>query len=210
MKTRFLLFGLCVCAGLNSWLSLPLPALGAEPAAGRDALTVIHARKSVRHYLPQEISSEQLTALMKAGMAAPTAADKRPWAFVAVTDPAQRQALAQAMPYGKMLAQAGGAIAVCGIPSKSLPGKQSEFWVQDCSAASENILLAAEAMGLGGVWIGVYPDAKRVEAVRKALSLPKTVVPLNIISLGYPTGEEQPKDKYDPAAIHWNRWGGAR
>jgi nitroreductase len=206
MKTKWIFYCLCLCAGLSAWPA----SVRLAGAADRDALTVIHARKSVRTYLPHPISEELLTTLMKAGMAAPTAADKRPWAFVAVTDPAQRQALAQALPYGKMLSQAGGAIVVCGFPGKSMPGKESEYWIQDCSAASENILLAAEALGLGGVWVGVYPVASRVEAVREVLSLPKSAMPLNVISLGYPSGTEQPKDKYDPTAIHWNKWGGAQ
>lgn len=202
MNPKGMLLCACLCAGLNAWT----PALSAD----RDTLSVIHARKSVRNYADKPVSQDLLITLVKAGMAAPTAADKRPWAFVAVTDRAQRLALAEALPYGKMLTQAGGAIVVCGIPSRSMPGKESEYWIQDCSAASENILLAAEALGLGGVWVGVHPVAGRVAAVRKVLSLPMSVVPLNVLSLGYPTGMEKPKDKYDPSAIHWNRWGGAQ
>ncbi|MEW6517615.1 MAG: nitroreductase family protein [candidate division FCPU426 bacterium] len=197
---------LIVISGLLAFSLGAAAAAAEQPAAARGALDIIHARKSVRHYLPQPVSEELLTTLMKAGMAAPTAADKRPWAFVAVTDPARRRSLAQALPYGKMLEQAGGAIVVCGLPKQSMPGKESEYWIQDCSAASENILLACEALGLGAVWVGVHPVPARVEAVRRALSLPASVVPLNVISLGYPAGVEKPKDKFDPAAIHWNQW----
>jgi len=181
-------------------------AAGPESAGGRDALAVIHSRKSVRHYIDMPVSREQLEVLMKAGMAAPTAADKRPWVFVAVSDRKQLETLAKALPFGKMLTQAGAAIIVGGQPSKSLPGKASQFWIQDCSAASENILLAAEAIGLGAVWIGVFPDEARVQAVRKALGIPANVVPLNVLSIGYPAGDEKPKNKFEPSRIHWERW----
>ena len=116
-----------------------------------DALTVIHNRKSVRTYLDKPVTKEQIEILLRAGMAAPTAADKRPWVFVAVTDRAVLDKLSNTSQYSKMLTKAGAAIIVCGDTRKGL---KSDVWVQDCSAASENILLAAEAIGLGAVWCG--------------------------------------------------------
>lgn len=190
--------------------SLPAPlvaALAGQASEGENpVLKNIHQRKSVRHYLDQPVPREKIELLLKAGMAAPTAADRRPWAFVAVTDQAQLRALAAALPFGKMLNQAGAAVAVCGLPKKSLAGKESEYWIQDCSAASENILLAAESLGLGAVWLGVHPVADRVAAVRKALGIPAEAVPLNVISIGVPAGGEQPKNKFNPANIHWEKW----
>ena len=168
-----------------------------------DALTVIHRRKSVRKYLDKPVSREQLTVLMKAGMAAPTAADKRPWAFVAVTERAVLDSLAESSPTGKMLRQAAAAIVVCGDTRRAL---NSNVWTQDCSAASQNILLAAEAIGLGAVWIGIYPEYFKYNHVRRTLGIPMEVIPLNIISIGWPTGAEKPKQKFDPDNIHWNMW----
>ena len=168
-----------------------------------DALTVIHRRKSVRKYLDKPVSREQLTVLMKAGMAAPTAADKRPWAFVAVTERAVLDSLAESSPTGKMLRQAAAAIVVCGDTRRAL---NSNVWTQDCSAASQNILLAAEAIGLGAVWIGIYPEYFKYNHVRRTLGIPMEVIPLNIISIGWPTGAEKPKQKFDPDNIHWNKW----
>jgi nitroreductase len=168
-----------------------------------DTLTVIHRRKSVRKYLDKPVTKEQLTVLMKAGMAAPTAADKRPWAFVAVTDRALLDSLSECSPTGKMLKQAAAAIVVCGDTKRAL---NSEVWVQDCSAASENILLAAEATRLGAVWIGIYPEYFKYNHVRRVLNIPMEVIPLNIISIGWPTGEEKPKEKFDPSNIHWQTW----
>ena len=105
-----------------------------------------------------------------------------------------------------MLSQAGAAIVVCGVPAQSLPGSDAAFWVQDCSAVTENILLAAEAIGLGAVWTGVYPGEDRVKTVQTALSIPSDTIPLSVIPIGYPVGIEQPKKKYDAQKIHWNAW----
>ena len=133
-------------------------------AKNDDALTVIHRRKSVRKYLDKPVSKEQLTILMKAAMAAPTAMDKRPWVFVAVTERALLDSLAEGLPYTKMLKNAPAAIIVCGDTRKAL---NSDVCVQDCSAASENLLLAAEAIGLGAVWTGIYPENFKINYVRR-------------------------------------------
>lgn len=174
-----------------------------NPSNIPDALTVIHQRKSVRKYLDKPVSREHLEILLKAGMAAPTAADKRPWVFVVVTDKEKLAALAEELPYTKMAKDAAAAIVVCGDTRKAL---NSEIWVQDCSAASQNILLAAEATGLGAVWSGIYPEYFKINHVRRVLNIPMEVIPLNVIPIGWPTGEEQPKDKWDPSNIHWERW----
>ena len=174
--------------------------------AGRDVLSVIHSRKSVRIYQNKAITREQLETLLKAGMAAPTAADRRPWAFVAITDRKTLSALADVLDYGRMLRNAPAAIVVLGTKDRFLEGKDAEMWVQDCSAATENILLAAEGLGLGAVWLGVYPVWERVKAVAKIVGAPGDAIPLNVISIGWPGGKEKPKDKYDPSRIHWEKW----
>jgi nitroreductase len=172
-----------------------------------ETLDTIFARKSVRMYdQSRDVTDAQLDTLVRAGMAAPTAMDRRPWEFVVVTERAGLDKLAQALEYGKMLFTAKAAIVVCGNMEQTIPGKAREFWIQDCSAATENILLAAESMGLGAVWLGVYPDPERAARVRGILGIPETVIPLNVISIGYPQGGEQPKNKYDPAKIHKNKW----
>ncbi len=180
--------------------------LSAYAQTGKDALSVIHARKSVRQYTGVPATKEELMTVLKAGMAAPTAMDKRPWAFVVITQKEMLAKLSEGMPYSKMIVPAGAAIVVCGDVTKALPGQAQEFWIQDCSAASENILLAAEAIGLGAVWTGVYPSDERVLFVRQALGLPENIIPLNIIAIGNPVGAEKPKDKFDPGNIHWEKW----
>ncbi len=178
-----------------------------SPAADKSAaLEVILSRKSVRLYTGKSIPQSEMISLVRAGMAAPSARNAQPWAFVVVTRREQLSALAEALPSGRMLAKAGGAIAVCGVEKEFLDGPPREMWVQDCSAATENILLAAEASGLGAVWLGVYPDKERISNVSRVLKLDAGVIPLNVISIGYPTGAERCKDKYKPEKIHFDTW----
>lgn len=175
-------------------------------AAEADFLSVIHSRKSVRQYTGQRVSKEDLLTLVKAGMAAPSARDRRPWQFIVVTDEDTLARLAEGLPYTKMILRSKSCIIVCGDMDKALKGEEEQFWVQDCSAATENILLAAEAMGLGAVWSGMYPLKERMAHVRKVLGMPESVIPLNVIAVGYPTGEEKPKDKFDGQRVHWGKW----
>lgn len=182
-----------------------------EPVAQQDdktaVLKIIHERKSVRSYTDQPVSREQLDTLVRAAMAAPTGKDMRPWKFVVIDDAEAMAKLSEQLPYAKMLKEAQAAIVVCGDMSVvDDNGKPSTNWVMDCSAATENLLLAAEAMGLGAVWTGVYPYDERLEAVEKALSLPENIIPLNVIPIGYPKGDQHPKDKYNAENIHYNGW----
>ncbi|MCU4177772.1 flavin reductase [Carboxylicivirga sp. N1Y90] len=169
-------------------------------------LATIHNRKSVRHFTSQQVNQQQLTELVRAGMAAPTAVNKQPWAFVAINERSKLDELSEILPYAKMLKQATGAIVVCGDMSRALDGVAKEYWIQDCSAATQNILLAAESMGLGAVWTGVHPISDREVLVKKVLKLPEHFTVLNVIPVGYPTGEDQPKDKWDENKLHWNTY----
>ena len=169
--------------------------------------TVLHnilQRKSVRAYTDRAVSHEQLDTLIRAAMAAPTGRDMRPWHFIVLEGRHQLSPLAEQLPYAKMLAEAQAAVVVCGDMSVTdKEGKPSRNWTFDCSAATENLLLQAEAMGLGAVWTGVYPYDERLEAVKQALHLPDHLIPLNVIPIGYPKGDPQPKDKYDPAKVEY-------
>lgn len=139
-----------------------------------NCLKTIFNRKSVRSFTGQEVSNELLEELVRAGMAAPSARNLQPWAFVIVTNRPTLDTLAKRLPYAKMLFEAPAAIAVCGDLSKAGDSPEG-YWVQDCSAATQNILLAAEAMGLGAVWTGVYPRPDRVTIVKEVLGLPDNV-----------------------------------
>lgn len=176
-----------------------------HPKNIKDALTVIHNRKSVRHFTGQAVSREDLITMVKAGMTAPTAVNMQPWSFVIVTERKTLDALAEKLPYAKMLDKAGAAIVVCAIPGKAFDGK-TEFAIIDASCASENILLAVEALGLGAVWTAAYPDKDRINAVREILDIPGSAIPLNVIPVGYPTSEDKPKDKFKQENIYWEKW----
>lgn len=169
--------------------------------------TVLHnilQRKSVRAYTDRAVSHEQLDTLIRAAMAAPTGRDMRPWHFIVLEGRHHLSPLAEQLPYAKMLAEAQAAVVVCGDMSVTdKEGNPSRNWTFDCSAATENLLLQAEAMGLGAVWTGVYPYDERLEAVKQALHLPDHLIPLNVIPIGYPKGDPQPKDKYDPAKVEY-------
>ena len=170
------------------------------------ALEVIFSRKSVRKYTGQVVKKEQLELLLKAAMAAPSGRNQQPWAFIVLTDPAKLKMLADELPYAKMLPEAGAGIVVCGytVPP-SRPGAK-DLWEQDCAAATENILLAAEAMGLGAVWTAVHPYPERQEFVRNVFQIPPTIIPFSVIPIGHPSGEEQPKDKFRLENVHWEKW----
>lgn len=171
-----------------------------------NTLETIHQRKSVRSYTDEVVSQEQLETLVKAAMAAPTAVNKQPWAFIAIREREVLDKLGNGLPYAKMLKKASAAIIVCGDLNKALEGWEQEFWIQDCSAASQNILLAAQSMGLGAVWTAAYPAEDRMQTVKETLNLPEHIIPLNVIPIGYPTGIEKPKDKWKPGNLHWDKW----
>ena len=158
-------------------------------------------RKSVRTYANKKVEKEDIETLLRAAMAAPSAVNAQPWVFIAIDDRQILDNLASQLPNAKMLSQAQAAIIVCGNMEKALQGEGREYWVQDCSAATQNILLAAESMGLGAVWTGVYPKKERVNIIQTEMLLPSQIVPLCVIPLGWQTGKEKPKQKYSEENI---------
>lgn len=171
-----------------------------------ETMKTIMNRRSVRTYSAAPVSGEQLNDLVRAGMAAPTAVDARPWDFIVITDKALLARLAGALPYAKMTEQAAAAIIVTGDLRRQYGGEDAAYWLMDCCAATENILLAAESLGLGAVWTAVYPEADRVAAVRKLLGIPAHVMPLNLIPIGVPAAKPKAGDKYNAGLVHKDRW----
>ena len=171
-----------------------------------DTLKTIFARRSIRKYTAAALSRDQLLILARAGMAAPSSMDTRHFNFVIVDDEALIKRLAQGLPYAKMLLTAKHAIVVVSDLKVAHGGAQTDYWAQDCSAAAENILLAAQAMGLGACWTAAHPREERVTLVKEILDLPDNVRPLCVIAVGVPSGEEKPRDKFDPSHVFWNKW----
>lgn len=167
----------------------------------------ILSRKSVRSYTNQKVSRDDLMKIVKAGMAAPTAINIQPWEFIVIDDPNILAELGGVNRAGQMIAKAPAAIVVAGNMDayKDRPNAR-DFWVQDTSAATENILLQIEAMGLGAVWTAAFPVQERMDGIRKVLNLPDNIIPLNVIAVGYPDTENKPKDKWKENKLHWNAY----
>lgn len=156
----------------------------------------IMTRTSVRAYNGEPITDEQIETLLRAGMAAPSAVNKQPWKFVVVKNRELLKQIADSLPNARMSVNAACAIAVCGDMTKTLDGVGREFWIHDCSAATQNILLAAHALGLGAVWTGIYPNIDRNKVAQDLLQLPETQLVLCIIPIGWPAENPTPKDKW--------------
>ena len=160
-------------------------------------------RKSIRRYTNRPVEDELIKQLLRAAMAAPSAVNEQSWEFVVVKDKKILNSITEIHPYAQMLKEASVAIIVCGDENKEV---FKGFWVEDCSAAAENILIAAEPLGLGAVWVGVYPIEERVKALQNILLLPENIKPLCIVPVGYPGEEKQPVNRYDEEKIHINKW----
>lgn len=170
-----------------------------------DPLDFIFGRRSVRVYSPGEIDDTAVTRLLEAAMAAPSAMTKDPWRFIVVRDKQTLNQLAAMLPGGKMLVTATLAIVVCGDIEIAFE-KHIGFLVQDCSAAIQNLLLAAHALGLGACWVGVYPLEDAVRRLRQMLSAPSSITPVAVISLGHPGEQLPPRTRYNPDHVHFDKW----
>jgi nitroreductase len=164
------------------------------------SLDIIFARRSIRKYTGEAVTEAQIKSLLEAGMAAPSASNRKPWHFVVVTDKNALQALADRHPYGKMIATAALGIAVCG------DSRVSDWWVQDCTAATENILIAVSGLGLGGVWLGCAGRPEREQAVRDTLGIPQEIGVLSLLSIGHPAEEKEARTQFDAGRVHENGW----
>ena len=162
---------------------------------------VLQRRRSIRKYTEEPVSKEDIDLLMHAAMSGPSACNKTPWEFYVITDEAVLEKLRNASRYSKIYAPL--AIVVCGSLPRALPSQLAPYWIQDCSAATENILLAATDLGLGTVWCGIHPQKRAEERVREALGLTEKHIPLNIIYVGHPDQVQEPRDQYKESYIHY-------
>lgn len=169
-----------------------------------NVLDIVFKRRSIRKYKSQAVESEKVEILLKAAMAAPTAMNMQPWKFVVITDEEVLGKIRQALVFGNM--NAPMAVAVCGNLAAFKKPLTERFWVQDCSAASQNILLAATALGLGSVWCGVHPIYTFERRISDLLGLPKHIVPLNILFIGYPAEEKEARTQYLAEHVHYDRY----
>jgi len=168
-----------------------------------DTLTNLSTRRSIRKYLQKPVETEKIEKMLRAAMDAPSALDEQPWHFLALTDPPILKQIPEHHSHSDLVKDAPAAILTCFDKAlEKLPG----FWVQDCAAASQNLLIAAHELGLGAVWIGVYPTDENVKGLQKLLKLPESIVPFSLTAFGYPDEPYPQKNNFLAERIHWNQW----
>jgi nitroreductase len=165
----------------------------------------IFSRRSVRKYQDKKIPETMFTDLLEAGMAAPSAVARDPWHFLVIQKPDTLQQLADILPNGQMLRRAPAAFVVVGDINRAHDRRES-YMLQDISAAIENILLAANSLGLGGCWLGVHPRPDRMAGIRKLFSLPGNIIPVCAIALGWPAEHPEPRTRYKEECVHLEKW----
>jgi nitroreductase len=170
-----------------------------------DSLNFLLSRRSIRVYAPGTVGEAEITQILKAAMAAPSAVAKDPWRFVVVRQPEKLSAMAAALPNGQMLATAPLGILVCG-DLDAAHDHQLSYLLQDCSAAIENLLLGAHALGLGACWLGVHPREERMRQLKEIFSLPSNVIPVAVIALGWPGEKKEARTRFNCDYVHWEKW----
>jgi nitroreductase len=169
-----------------------------------DTLEAIHTRRSIRKYTEKPVPQELIKEMLSAAMSAPSAANAQTWTFIVIDDRKLLDEVPNFSPYAVMCHGAPLAILVCGdTTQEKVPG----FWVQDCSAATQNLLLAAHALGLGAVWTGIYPMEDRISGFKNAFGLPEHIIPLGLVVIGYPTQKPEPQNRYKEEKIYHNQYG---
>ncbi|WDV45790.1 nitroreductase family protein [Clostridiaceae bacterium M8S5] len=168
-----------------------------------NTLDCILNRRSIRKYTDEAISEEKIKEILKASMYAPSGGNARPWSFVVIKNKDTLKKITELHPYSKPLLGADCAIIVCGDMKKE---KYKGLWIQDCSAATQNILLSATELGIGSVWLGVYPETDRVDGIRELINAPENIIPFSIVALGYPAEEKSIPDRFEENNIHYNVW----
>lgn len=168
-----------------------------------EGFDLLLTRRSIRKYQEASVSNELIEKLIKAGMYAPSASNKQPWHFIVIRDKETLNRIADFHPNAKMLRNAPCAILICGDEIKAhAPG----YWPVDCSAATQNILLAAHALGLGACWLGIYPREERVAKMRTVVSVPEHIHPFSLIAIGYPAESPASPQRFDATRIHFEKW----
>jgi nitroreductase len=167
-------------------------------------MEAIKKRRSIRKYTNQAVSDEQIKILLEAAMSAPSAGNEQPWHFIVIKERHLLDEVPKYHPYSSMLKQAPVAVLVCA--DTKLNKYNMDYWVQDCAAATENLLVAVAAQGLGAVWLGVYPGQERVAGLRQLFNVPEEVIPFALVPIGYPAEYKDPENRYREDRIHLNRW----
>lgn len=167
-------------------------------------MQAIMKRRSIRQYTSQIVNDEQVKTLLQAAMCAPSAGNEQPWHFVVIRDRQLLDQVPKYHPYSSMIKQASVAILVCA--DTRLSKYDVDYWVQDCAAATENLLIAVQDLGLGAVWLGVYPRPERVAGLRQLFNIPEEVFPFALVPVGYPAEHKEGQERYREDRVHLNSW----
>jgi nitroreductase len=168
-----------------------------------ETIQTIRTRRSIRAFKPEPVPNETIQTILEAAMFAPSACNAQPWHFIVIDDRHLLDTIPTFHPYSKMLKEASLAVVVCADPRLEVV---SGYWVQDCSAATQNLLLAIHDCGLGGVWLGVYPDQERVKKVQNLLNMPEEIIPLCVVAAGWPAEEKAKEERFNLKRVHHNGW----
>jgi nitroreductase len=166
-------------------------------------MNIIRRRRSIRQYTDQKVSDEIIKKLLEAAMCAPSAVNQQPWQFIVVTEKDLLKKMSATHVNADMVERAATAILVCGDLSRET---HKGYWMIDCAAATENILLEVTEQNLGAVWVGIYPRESRVKYLRELFDLPENIIPFAVVAIGYPAETKEPNERYDSSRIHYNRW----
>lgn len=166
-------------------------------------MKAIFTRRSIRHFRPDPVEEKLVGEVIRAGMNAPSAGNEQPWHFTVIYDRDLLDAIMGVHPHARMLSEAPLAILTCADMHQV---HHLNFWPQDMAAATQNMLLMAADLGLGSVWLGVYPDSGRVEGIKRILSLPSNIIPFSLLPMGWPAESKEPNNRFDPSRIHYDRW----
>ncbi|MDR0390202.1 MAG: nitroreductase family protein [Spirochaetaceae bacterium] len=174
-------------------------------------MSAIFTRRSVRSYLEKPVEDDKIERILRAAFQAPSAHNRQPWEFLLISDKEDLRAVAGMSPWSAMAEKAPLVIACCADTERSkFDDSGNTWWIQDLAAATENILLQIEEEGLGGVWLGWYPEMERVKAFSARFGLPSHIVPFSMVVLGYPAHPHKPSERYDGSRVHYGRWGAAK
>lgn len=168
-----------------------------------DAIEAILSRRSIRMYIKKNVPKELINKFLEAAMSAPSAGNEQPWHFVVINNTQILTKIPTFHNHAEMLKEAALGILVCS--DKNLE-KHKGMWIQDCSAATENMLITVQASGLGAVWLGVYPRKERIDGLRNLLNIPEHIIPFSLVSIGYPAEEKPKANRYNESRIHYNKW----
>ncbi len=191
--------------GIELWSEPVFRAILSTDLKGRDMDTIkaIMTRRSIRRFKDRPVDEKKIKTILRAAMQAPSARNSQPWHFIVITDRRLLSAIPEFHPNARMLLQAPTAVMICG----DIQIEESiEYINTDCSAATQNLLLAAHALGLGAVWLGIYPRERRVEEIRKLLGIPRTITPIALVALGYAAEDKEPEERFQAKRVHRNRW----